>query len=115
MQTSNEFEHVFLRAKAAKSLYLNMEDGRAAVVFLAVQPAVMNVLKAAEEVLLGGQHPGQCFNHVGQEAIDYDSWEECVVHMATARNREEDLDLAISALGARIQNERDKAEMDSQS
>jgi hypothetical protein len=110
MLTSDQFEQVFLRAKATQGVYLKVDDAKAAVVFLAVQPAVLDVLRAAEASLRDGTHEGPCLNYDGQEVTDYTNWDACVIHMTTTRQREEDLALAISALADRIKNERDKAE-----
>ena len=115
MLTSEWFEAVFLRVLDAQGVYLKVDAAKAVSVFIAVQPAVVDVLKTAEAVLLGGQHPGLCINHEGQPAIEYDDWEVCVIHMATTRKREQGLALALSALEARIRNEEEKAEMDGQS
>jgi hypothetical protein len=109
MPTSDEFERIFLRAKAAPGFYPNVDDAKAQVVLIGVLPAVVGVLRSSEASLLDGTHPGPCLNYDGQEIADYTEWDACLVHMTTARAREQDLDNALAALKAAIKNEEEKA------
>ena len=102
MRPSEQVEQIVAHARATQGIYLKVGDAEQVVALYDVLPAVVDVLKAAEEEERGGTHEGPCLNQEGQEPIDYDPFDSCVRHMVAAQERFTNLSAALERLRASL-------------